>query len=409
MLARALIVACAVALGCASAVVGCKSDPATPGETPPGALDATDGTPRDASVDADAGPINVVDAGDSGATSIPTPPSVQYFGRFDNGDPLGPRMAWPGGRVLSRFDGTAVSAKVTQAPGSVAGQGYVNVIIDGTEKTPVPINDGSQTLSLATGLSPGTHTVEIEKRTDGRVGVLRFEEFVFTGGKGMLAPAKRGNRRIEIIGDDFISGMGIEGDATTCAGGAPPQYDNIRKSFGALAAKTLGAEVNIVAHPGKGLVRNSDGSLTDTFPTVYQRSLPENATSTWSFSTFVPDVVVIVLGAADWDGAQFPATLQTTYNQLITDTHARYLATTKVLLVVWSQHHSANGMRTALTTVVDAVVAGRPNADEPHNSKLALPEASAADETGCQGHGNAAHHVAMAALLAAEIKAKLGW
>lgn len=405
-----MLIACGLALACASAIGGCKSDPSTPGESLPGVLDATDGPPGgDAAVDGDGGPVNVVDGGDSGATSIPTPPSVQYFGRFDNGDPFGPRMAWPGGRVVSRFDGTAVSARVTQAPGSLPGQGYANVVVDGAERTPIAINDGTQTLSLATGLSPGTHTVELEKRTDGRVGVLRFEEFVFTGGKGMLAPAKRGNRRVEILGDDFISGLGIEGDATRCAGASPAQYDNVRKSFGALAANSLGAEVNIVAHPGKGLVRNSDASLTDTFPSVYQRSLPESVSSVWSFPTFVPDVVVIVLGAADWDGTQFPATLQTTYNQLITDIHARYAATTKTLLVVWSQHHSTNGMRAALTTVIDAVIAGRPNADKPHNSKLVLPEASAADETGCQGRGNAAHHAAMAALLAAEIRAKLGW
>jgi hypothetical protein len=39
-----------------------------------------------------------------------------------------------------------------------------------------------------------------------------------------------------------------------------------------------------------------------------------------------------------------------------------------------------------------------------------FPQAiSAQDETGCYAHGNVTHHQAMGALVAAEIKDKLGW
>ncbi|MBS2016798.1 MAG: hypothetical protein JST00_28190 [Deltaproteobacteria bacterium] len=397
-----LLLVLGVAPGCSDDRSGSSGTPTT-SDASDGAS-ASDGT-ADATSDGSLDGNRV----DDGGTILPTPPSVHYLGRFDESDPAGPRMGWPGGRVVGRFDGTQVSAKITQTAGSVASPTYVNVIVDGTVKTPLAVDDGTQAISLATGLPAGTHTIEIEKRTDGRLGFLRFEGFAFGGGKGLLAPSARLKRRIEVLGDDLVSGFGVDGDATKCAGGAPPQYDDVRKSVGAVAARALDAEINIVAHPGKGLLRNQDGSTTETFPAVLQRSLPETSSSSWSFSSYVPDVVVIVLGAADWDGTQFPANLQATYNQLITDTHARYLPTTKVLLVVWSQHHSTSGMRAALTAIVDAVVAGRPNADKPHNSTLLFPEAAAGDETGCQGHANAAHHAAMAGLLVAEIRTKLGW
>src|SRR5687768_6954153 len=57
---------------------------------------------------------------DAGATADgevpvdPGPPHVQLIGRFDTTDPAGVRCAYAGCRIVARFDGTHVSAKLKE-------------------------------------------------------------------------------------------------------------------------------------------------------------------------------------------------------------------------------------------------------------------------------------------------------
>jgi lysophospholipase L1-like esterase len=349
------------------------------------------------------------DGGDGGQVGTP---AVQLIGRFDTSDPAGPRFAWPGTRIIANFDGTGASVKLTQTPGfEAAFPTYFDVVVDGVLGTPFTVS-GTQTVVLATGKPAGPHTVEIMKRTEANFGTVRFEGFTFTGGAGLLAPPAPLARKIELLGDSTIDGYGIEGNfSTTCAGGAPPQYDEARKSVSWLSAAGLGAELHLIGYSGKGLARNEGGSTADTFPVIYTRTLPDVASSTWTFSTWVPDAVVIALGGADYSGdpnGTFPATFNATYLALLSDIRTRYGASTYVFLTVWSQYKAYDMVRQAITTAIDGAIGGRPAGEK--NFKLVLPEADfAADETGCQFHGNEAHHAAMAALVIKGIKDATGW
>lgn len=79
---------------------------------------------------------------------------------------------------------------------------------------------------------------------------------------------------------------------------------------------------------------------------------------------------------------------------------------------LFARSQSTNGLRRArrtadtdVTAAIDGAIAGDAKA-----SRFSLPQADLdTDETGCQYHANAAHHRAMATLLAAEIKTKMGW
>ena len=355
-----------------------------------------------------------VDAGggDSGVTGTP---AVQLIGRFDDTDPAGPRFAWPGSRIIARFDGTDVSVKLTQTNGFTGGPTYFDVVFDGVVGTPFTVS-GTQTIVLASGKPAGTHTVEIMKRTEAVFGTVRFEGFTFTGGSGLLAPPPRPARKMEFLGDSTIDGYGIEGDhATTCMVGgvdvAPPQYDEARKSVAWLTSVGIGAELNLLGYSGKGLARNEDGQTTDTFPTIYTRTLPDVAGSAWGFATFTPDAVVTALGGADYSGdpaGTFPANFDATYATMIADIRARYGATPYIFLLVWSQYKSYDGVRQAITAAIDGAIAGRPAGEK--NFKITLPESNlSTDETGCQLHGNEAHHAAMATLVIKGIKDATGW
>src|SRR5438552_18817826 len=55
-------------------------------------------------------PSAPVDAGD--ADPGPTgPPAISFIGRFDTRDPAGPKAAWPGSRIVIRFEGTDLSVR----------------------------------------------------------------------------------------------------------------------------------------------------------------------------------------------------------------------------------------------------------------------------------------------------------
>jgi hypothetical protein len=360
----------------------------------------TDATSADADADANTDASADADAGyDAG------PPAVQFIGRFDDGDALGKRFAWPGSRIVATFDGTDAQVKLTQTDGFGGGPTWFDVVLDGVRGTPFSVAAGTINQTVATGLVAGTHTVEIEKRTEANLGTVRFEGFTFTGGTGLLPPPPRKTRRIEILSDSTIDGFGVEGDiATTCGGGAPAQFNDVHKSTAAIAAAALDAEPFILAYSGKGITVNEYVPDTDTFDILYPRTLPETAT-TWTFTSWTPDVVVISLGGTDFDGlTTIPTGFVTKYGQLV-DTVRGHYATAHIYMTVWAQIKDAT--RTAMTSALQQVASARAADTLLHVYSFAQCDQTV--ETGCYAHANAIEHQAMGAALATQIKADLGW
>ena len=367
-----------------------------------GALDAPGDAPGDAPIDAP------VDAGT---------PAVQFIGRFDETDPAGLRMAWPGSTVAARFDGTDVSVRLSQTdPGYSLGPSWFNVIIDGVVKTPFSVTGLAEDHVLAAGLAAGPHKVEIEKRTEANHGTVRFEGFAFTGGTGLLPPPARRPHRIEFISESTIDGFGVEGDAITCGALAPPQFDNVRKSMAMYTGTGVAAEVHLTAYSGKGIAKNNDPMDTLTMPTLFDRALPDPGNGTaWNHASWVPDAIVISLGGVDYgDGvALAPADFQTKYAAFVAKLRTVYGNAPYIVLTVWSQIKNNGGnneLRTPVTAALDGVVATRAGLGDTKVSRFSFPEADPSVETGCYSHANDAHHQAMAALLVTQLKATVpGW
>lgn len=355
--------------------------------------------------------------GDDGGAVSSGPPAVQFVGRFDDGDPVGPRFAWPGAQIVARFEGTSVTVRLSQTfAGFQGGPTWFNVIVDGNVVAPFSVTGLTEDHELATGLAAGTHTVVLEKRTEPNHGTVRFEGFAFPDGKLLAPPAAR-SRRIEFIGESTIDGFGVEGDRnTTCAGGAPAQFDNVRKSVAAYSASALDAELHVTAYSGKGIARNTTPEDTATMPAVFGRALPDPGTgTTWNTASWVPDVVVISLGGVDFDGgvSTAPADFQSAYAAFVASIRTSYGPTSRIVLTVWSQLKDGGGdlnVRSAVSNAIDGVVASRAAAGDDKVTKYVFPEANANfDETGCYAHANAAHHQAMANLLVPYLKTLTGW
>ncbi len=335
-------------------------------------------------------------------------PAVEYIGRFDFADVQNPKTSWPGARILARFDGTGATATLSSTAGSEGGGGnWINVYVDGVAKPKVLVDGTNVQVTLATGLAAGTHVVEIEKRTEASWGTLTFHGFTFDGGGQLLPPPARATRRIEFLAESTIDGFGVDGDVnTTCMGGAPAELNDARKSMAFYAAKALSAEHHLVAQSGKGLVKNEDPGDTTYYPALYGRTLAEDPASSWDFTTWTPDVVVISLGGTDYaGGASPPGGFQAAYDALVTTIRTRHPGA-HIFMTVWSQIKDAT--RTSMKGVLDAIKASHPADTKLHVFQFA--EATyPTDETGCYEHANDAHHQETAAELVPAIKTATGW
>jgi len=351
------------------------------------------------------------DDGGAGDDASVVPPAIMYVGRFDTSDPLGPWMGWPGTRIVARFNGTAAHAQLTQVDGYSGGPSWFNVIVDGVEQSPFSLEGTSQGIVLCSGLAPGVHTVELEKRTEADLGTVRLEALTFTGGTGLLSPPARPGRRIEFLSNSTIDGFGVLGDwATTCPDGDLPQFDDSRSSLAFFTSEALGAEMVLNAYSGKGLVIDEDPADKDFYEILYPRALPDSPASVWTFQTLIPDAVMISLGGVDLQGLSVaPAGFQAAYDALVGTVRTHY-PDASIWLTVWSQEiDDAFPTRTLLTDTLEAIIAARSAAGDDKLFFFAFPEATDADQTGCDYHPNVDHEQAMSALMTAEIQQRLGW
>ncbi len=411
-LAAGLVFALAAACGSSSA-----TDPGASSSGGPAPGNDVDG----GSTGDDGGSPPIVDDGGSGtdgggggtdagadATVEAGAPAVRYIGRFDFADAQNPKTSWPGARIVARFDGTGATATLSSTAGSEGGGGnWINVYVDGVAKPKVLVDGANVQVALATGLAAGAHTVEIEKRTEASWGTLTFHGFTFDGGGKLLPPPARAARRIEFLAESTIDGFGVDGDVnTTCMGGAPPEYDDARKSLAFYVTQALSAEHHLVAQSGKGLVKNEDPGDTTFYPALYGRTLAENPASSWDFTSWTPDVVVISLGGTDYaGGASAPAGFQAAYDALVTSIRTRH-PNAHVFMTVWSQIKDTT--RTSMKGVLDAIKASHAGDTKLHVFQFA--EATyPTDETGCYEHANDAHHQETAAEIVPAIEAATGW
>ena len=395
--------------------------PSTPGPQPGGSGATRDGgtLPLDGATPAEGGSDAPVDVEPSG------PPRVDFIGRFDTRDAAGPKCAWPGCRIVARFKGTSVKARLSEITESwmMGGPSEWDVSIDGQlqPKIVTTSNSGTTEYVLASGLPDAVHVVELYKRSEAQNGTTQFLGYDFEGGE-LLAPPPRKARKIEIIGDSQPAAFGVEGvgQGPMCPGlNYAARWQNFRKSFGTKLGETLNADVFGTVYSGKGMVKNIWHPDPFTMPMLFPRALPTDPNSTWDFSSFVPDVVVVMMGGNDFAVGQpvdeGPATLaQFTdgYDAFVVTVRQRYPAAHVFLVTspsVTDEQPPNRFSRTNVMAGIDGVVQRRNSAGDAKVYSATPPVATPAELTGCEGHGSPEFHERVANDLAPLIRAKTGW
>jgi lysophospholipase L1-like esterase len=321
----------------------------------------------------------------------------QFLGRFDTSDPAGPRFAWSASAISVRFTGPSIAIRLRDD-----GNNQLQVVVDGAPTSVVVTGPSREAYSLASGLAPGEHEVTISKRTEASVGEMQFLGFTTApGGAIRPMPARAGGRRIELVGDSITAGYGDEGTIPTCP--FSPVTENEFLTYGAITARSLGAEHVTIAWSGKTI---------DGMAQLYERTLPSRADSHWDFGAWVPDVVVVNLGTNDFfQGELRQAVFTTAYVSLLGRIRSHYPHALIVCALgpMMSDTYPPGGMnltraRRYLRAAVDAA---RAKGD----SRLSIVEFPSQDPTtaGCGFHPSVRTHRQMAQQLTAELKNALGW
>ncbi|MBX3212792.1 MAG: hypothetical protein KF850_12210 [Labilithrix sp.] len=334
-----------------------------------------------------------------------------FVGRFDTTDPAGPKASWPGTRILARFEGTAVSVTMKEhAEDWMEGApSYWEVRIDKGKWTPIAMIADRQprVFELAANLTPGPHEVELYKRSETQNGITQFLGFDFHGGKSLPSPPRQ-LRKIEVMGDSFATGFGVENTTAPNADCPGPdwggRWQNFRKAWGAVLGEMFDAEVHGIVYSAKGLLYNDWPTDTDPLRDYYDRADPNpqiaKTAPLFDLTSWIPDVIVMTQGSGDGGGAEFRAA----YRDFVVNRLRARGPNTHIFMGIVSA-----GNREAVADISQSIVAERAAVgDRKMHAFMAKPWTW--DEvTACNGHGTPAWNQRIANEIGALIREKLGW
>jgi hypothetical protein len=210
---------------------------------------------------------------------------IVYSGRIDSTGG-GVDMYWSGNSVKLNFEGNTVSALLQDQ----RGDNYYNVIIDQDSMYVLRPDTSKRYYVLASGLSKGSHSIELFKRTEWDRGKTSFYAFQLEGEPQVLARDAEKKRKIEFYGNSITAGYAVED--TTGKDRPDSTFTNHYLSYAAITARHFDAQRHTICKSGIGITISWFPMI---MPEIYDRINPEDPNSQWDFSLYSPDLVVINL------------------------------------------------------------------------------------------------------------------
>jgi len=228
---------------------------------------------------------------------------ITYIGRTEtNGADVS--FDWSGTTVRIKFTGRSLALKCSDT-----GRNYYNVWID---RTPGPNSDRiictagtDTTIVLTENSGKGTHSVILQKRTEGEQGKTTFSAFITDGTLSEADPIA--DRLIEFIGDSYTCGFGTEN--STAADPFKAETENCNLTYAAIASRYFNADFVLVSHSGQGIARNYDEfGKGYNMPDRYTQTFDGYREPKWNAAEgYRPDLVVVYLGTNDFSTDRQPS------------------------------------------------------------------------------------------------------
>ncbi len=215
----------------------------------------------------------------------PNSPELYYQGRISRTADAA-ALTWSGSSVTVHFKGTAIAAILQDTDTA----NYYNVIVDGKEPFKIHTETSKKTYALATDLPDGNHTVQLFKRTEWTKGKTWFYGFEVPSSTKLLPPVAAPKRKIEFYGNSITCGYAIEDSSGNDSGKG--YFENNYRSYAAVTARHFNAQYSCIARSGIGIMVSW---FPQIMPEMYNLTEGGDSTSTWDFSQYTPDVVVVNL------------------------------------------------------------------------------------------------------------------
>ncbi len=320
--------------------------------------------------------------------STPTgvvPLAMTAHGRVETQAPLA-EASGPGGELVYQWPGNGFDAAFGgQAVYFNTGQGRqaLHVSVDG-EPVAKLLSTGPTTYRIA-GLTDGDHQIHVQVVDESQSAPEGFRGFLAPADRAQPAPAPK-PRQIEFIGDSYTVGYGNTSTERKCTQEQIWATTDVSQSFGALTAQNYGADFQVNAISGRGVVRNYNGSAGDTLPAAYPFVLFDKK-ELYVDARWHPQVIVVGLGTNDFSTPLHPGEPWKSRDALHTDyeqSFGRFLQGLRAhdagaLLIVWA----TDGAKGEIEAEARKVVEQMKNAGE---SRIDFVPVHGLAMTGCDSH-----------------------
>ena len=217
--------------------------------------------------------------------------NIQFVGRFDFSIKKQPVFMYSGSEIRTCFTGTSIQLHLKDD----SLRNWFTVKLDDSLFI-FESNNPNGIYLLANKLVNKKHTIEISRRTEWHGGNTHFLGFTIDKGK-QLMPIKKRKYSIEFIGDSYTCGYGNEGASHDEHFSYATENNFL--SYGAIAARALGADYTGICRSGIGIYQGYGGDSSFNMPAYYDE-VTHDKTKRWNYSSHAPNMVVIDLSSNDF-------------------------------------------------------------------------------------------------------------
>jgi hypothetical protein len=195
-------------------------------------------------------------------------------------------LSWTATTVFISFNGTGMQALLKDQ----LGDNYYNIIIDGKITEVLHLDKDKKLYTLASGLAPGLHNLEVFKRTEWDKGKTWLYGLLPDEHTALLAAPPAPKRKIEFYGNSISCGYAVEDSTGKDRGTAP--YEDAYVAFASMTGRHFETDYRCITKSGIGILISWFPLI---MPEMWDRVDATDPMSKWDFSRWTPDVVVINL------------------------------------------------------------------------------------------------------------------
>jgi hypothetical protein len=281
--------------------------------------------------------------------------------------------------------------------------------INATFSTYKLTDDAAYSYALSSNPLPaGTHDIRILKATEadwnGGDPIPNYLTFfgLVAPGATTLPGSPLPRRKIEFLGDSITAGYCNECQVKSADAQAFDHQEEYGLTWDHQICETLDAQCHTAAWSGLGMVRNCCGGNT-TMPSIFNRTLATDSSTTWDWDSWKADALVINLGTNDGGAATDPKyTYVQTYTDVIMQASRHYGSTLHVFL-------ACGPMSTSYCAPVQQVITAVTGQGVKAHFLDQRGFLNGTFGPACCGHPSIQVDTAMATSGSAFIKATLGW